>query len=229
MTSIGDHPDGHLDALAWVAALLMLAFALLAIAVGTGRTAGFDTWIAHRLEQSPRTLVFHVMEGVIQAGSLPITGVAALVGLVLAGLRRSRSWLILLAPLATVPIELLAKNVIPRTMFENSSGIQIGSLLTIATPYTFPSGNTARVAALVVALLLHPAMGRTMRSGTKTPIVAVSLSLAALTLTVWSHLVIGDHWASDVLGGLILGAAVAFALGWMTQGHGVSTPAEWGA
>jgi hypothetical protein len=108
-------------------------------------------------------------------------------------------------------------------MFDNATDLQIGSFLTISAPYTFPSGNAARVAALVFALLLHPARARVATFGTKAGTAAAALSAAALTVCAWGHLATRDHWASDVLGGLILGAAAAFALGWMTQRHEVAT------
>jgi membrane-associated phospholipid phosphatase len=149
---------------------------------------------------------------------------AAAAGLVLAAFQRRWSWLILLAPLATVPIELLAKNVIPRSMFDNITSVQFGPFLTIAAPYTFPSGNMARVAALVFALLLHPARTRVADFRTAPGMVAGFIGAAVLAITVWSHFAIGDHWPADVLGGLLLGTAAAFALGWLLQRRGVSNP-----
>ena len=218
----GDHADLQLDGRASAALVLSFVFVVIAIAVWMGLTAAPDTWILHRM-RLPRGSGREVADAVTQGGNLAIAGMAAVAGLVLAGFRRRWSWLILLAPLATLPIELLAKNVVPRTMFDNASDLQVGPFLTISAPYTFPSGNAARVAALVFALLLHPARARVVRFGTKAGTAAAVLAAAALSVCAWGHLATGDHWASDVLGGLILGAAAACALGWMTLQHEVAT------
>jgi membrane-associated phospholipid phosphatase len=218
----GDHADLHLDGRASAALVLSFVFVVIAIAVGTGLTAASDTWIGQRMELR-RGIEREVADAVIQGGNLTIAGLAAVAGLVLAGIRRRYSWLILLAPLATLPIELLAKNVVPRTMFRNATDLQVGPFLTIYAPYTFPSGNAARVAALVFALLLHPARARVATFGTKAGTAAAVLAAAALSVCAWGHLATGDHWASDVVGGLILGAAAAFALGWITERHELAT------
>jgi hypothetical protein len=215
-------PSGHAahapsDGLASTALKLAAAFVVISIAVGTGLMAALDAWIAQVMELPPGTAGRAVAEAVNQGGSLAIAVLAALVGLGLAGLQRRRSWLILAAPLATIPIELLAKNVVYQTPDHNVVVFQIGSLLTIPTPHTFPSGNMARVAALVFALLVRPSGARAARVGTEAGVIFAVLPAAVLIVAVWGHFASGDHWASDVLGGLVLGAAAAFALGWLTQ------------
>ncbi len=57
------------------------------------------------------------------------------------------------------------------------------------TPYSFPSGHTLR-ATLIAATLLQ-----------RTPVLAGGLVLAMMTALVY----LGDHWTTDVLGGLCLG------------------------
>jgi membrane-associated phospholipid phosphatase len=197
----------------WVVLALTVAFVALAVVVGTGLSAALDASIAQWARLPDGTTGNEVARAINQGGGVGIAFLAAAVGLVLAAVRRNRSWLLLLAPLVTVPIELLAKNVIPRTMVGNiATDIQLGPFLTIATPYTFPSGNMARVAALVFALLLHPARARIAGFRTTPGMVAVFGAAAVLAVTAWSHLAIGDHWPSDVVGGLLLGTDAAFAL-----------------
>ena len=222
MIPSGDQADHHLDGRASAALVLSFVFFVLAIAVGTGLSAAPDTWIYQRMELPRWTSAYEVAAALVQGGNLTIAGLAAVAGLVLAGFRGRRSWLILFAPLVTLPIELIAKNVVPRTMFDNATDLQIGSFLTISAPYTFPSGNATRGAALVFALLLHPSRARVAPFGTKAGTSAAVLAAVALSVCAWGHLAIGDHWASDVLGGLILGAAAAFALGWVTGRYEVA-------
>lgn len=199
--------------------MLTVAFVVIAIVVGSGSLAALDTSFAPLMVLPLGTAGRKVAETINLGGDMAIAGMAALAGLVLARVRQDRAWLILLAPLATIPIELLAKNLVTQTGFHNVTGLQIGSFLTIPAPYTFPSGSMARITALLFALLVHPTGARVV-NGRKARAVAAILSGAALTVAAWGHLAAGDHWASDVAGGLILGAAAAFTLGWLTQRHG---------
>jgi hypothetical protein len=209
--------------LGWIAATLTAAFAVIAVAVGTGALEALDTWIAPLMVLPLGTAGRRLAESINLAGDVSIAGLAGLAGLVLAGVRRRRTWLILLAPLATFPVELLAKNVVPQIGFHNFTEFQLGSFLAIPTPYTFPSGSMARITALIFALLLHPTGARLVRVRIGSEERAAVLTAAALAVAAWGHLAAADHWPSDILAGLILGAAAAFALGWLTWRHDAST------
>ena len=213
-------PDGqdgvtHRDGRGLAALALTVAFLVVSVAVGTGALAALDTRLAPLWVLELGTFGRKVAESINQAGELPVAGLVGLAGLVLAGVQRRPAWLILLAPMATIPIELLAKNLVPQTGDHNFTEFQIGSLLAIPTPYTFPSGSMARVTALVVALLVHRSRERGAQAG-RDARVATIVSALALTVAAWGHFAVGDHWASDIFGGLILGAAAAFALAWLT-------------
>jgi membrane-associated phospholipid phosphatase len=67
--------------------------------------------------------------------------------------------------------------------------------ISIAEPYSFPSGHTLRTTFLA---------GTVLR---RTPLIAV----AALGAMMASLVYLGDHWTSDVLGGLCLGWAAVEA------------------
>lgn len=67
--------------------------------------------------------------------------------------------------------------------------------------YSFPSGHSARMAALAVgAASLHPLAG-------------AGFGLLALAVA-WARVVIGIHFVGDVLVGLVVGAAVTGAVWW---------------
>jgi len=217
-------PTPHAPPFARAVLGLAVAFVALAVVVGWGLTGAPDAWVYQRTLVTWGSVGRDIAEAINEAGSVPVAGLAAVVGLGLAGVQRDRTWLILLAPLATIPVEVLAKNVIPRTMVDNLSDIQLGPFLTIAAPYTFPSGNMARVAALVIALLAHPTRARVVDFRTRPGIAVVVVSAVVLGATAWSHLAMGDHWASDVLGGLLLGAGAALALAELTRRHRSTRP-----
>ena len=82
----------------------------------------------------------------------------------------------------------------------------------------------ARVTALVLALLLHPGRAAVADFGTTAGMSALVISAVVLAVTAWSHLALGDHWPSDVLGGLLLGAATAFALAWFLDRGAARAP-----
>jgi membrane-associated phospholipid phosphatase len=77
-----------------------------------------------------------------------------------------------------------------------------------ATDASFPSGHAAGIAVLAVALLLVTCSlrGRRAPAGWIVGAVGVVLAVAA------SRVLLGMHYPTDVLGGALLGACVAFGL-----------------
>ena len=72
----------------------------------------------------------------------------------------------------------------------------------VVSPSSFPSGHVSRVAFL--SILVMPLV----RSRTKRWLVVL------ITVTFWARIYIGDHWLSDAVGGLALGAAAGLAALW---------------
>lgn len=76
---------------------------------------------------------------------------------------------------------------------EFQHGIGLG--LSVAQPFSFPSGHTTRTTFIALTVLR------------RSPASAALLVVAMMTALVYR----GDHWTSDVLGGLCLGWAAAEA------------------
>jgi undecaprenyl-diphosphatase len=85
-----------------------------------------------------------------------------------------------------------------------------------APGYSFPSGHATNttVAAIALVVLLWPLLRRRGR------VVATSLAVVVTLLVGLDRVMLGVHYPSDVLGGYLLGGAVALgsALGYLERG-----------
>lgn len=117
------------------------------------------------------------------------------------------AWIGPLLILATGGIELVFKFALQHPgppdefvrAFTDPLGIRLDS------PSSFPSGHLARLTFLAILLAgLFPSRP------------AWATGIAFIAFTLFARVYIGDHWISDALAGLALGAAVgAFAVAWL--------------
>lgn len=117
------------------------------------------------------------------------------------------AWIAPLFILATGAIELVFKFALQHPgppdefvrAFMNPLGVRLHS------PSSFPSGHLARLTFLSITLAgLFPSRA------------SWTAAIAFIALTLFARIYIGDHWISDALAGLALGAAVAaLAVAWM--------------
>lgn len=131
------------------------------------------------------------------AGQAELTGSIAL-GVALARLRhRRRDWAVPLAIAAVVLIESVLKTVVPQPPPPADRARSVALLPFLEVPFgnSFPSGHVARSAFLLVAL--------------RAPVLLTVVGLAAMAVT---RVYLADHWPSDVVGGLLLGAGVAWLI-----------------
>lgn len=190
------------------AALSGALFLMLVLLVALGATAGVDlafTRAVQSVASHPLDLFvnWHTLLGQL-AVTLPAAAVLAIVAARRLG---GLAWLGPLAILATGAIELVFKYGLVHPgppdefirAFINPLGVRVEA------PSSFPSGHAARLTFLAVLIAgMFPSRA--------VWIAASTFVVASLLARVY----IGDHWASDVLGGSALGLAVAAAaLGWM--------------
>jgi membrane-associated phospholipid phosphatase len=176
----------------------LVVFLLLSVVAAQGPLPGDSTARATvKVWLTPGTVAFaHVVNlGGTWMVLLPATGLL----FVLSRHGRQRWWLWCLA-LGTAPL------------VENACKGLVGRSRPEGTAYGFPSGHATAAAAFVVVALY---LSTRARIGTRARTGLAALVVLGLGVGVGAaRLALDAHWASDVVGGWLLGAACAAAAAW---------------
>ena len=183
------------------------AFVLLSVVAGTGWLYGPDVFVMRAVQSPSSELLIFLARFLSTVGSWGISGallLALLAGLYRSGRRRLAGRL-LVAFLATGLLEYLLKQFLPVPPIPRGSvrAEDFVPLATLEHPYPYPSGHAIRSTILLGTVYLL-SKNTFLRAG-------VALLLLGL---LTSRVYLGAHWASDVVGGALLGAAaVLWAFG----------------
>jgi membrane-associated phospholipid phosphatase len=175
------------------AAMLTVAFTLLAVLVGAGATERVDRLVSH-LAGAIATPPLDIAASVITLlGQAEVTGPVALVLAFIWWRRRGWRGLVPLLLFAGVALEVVMKHVVPHPSppHELSRNLQLLPFLKSASPSSFPSGHVLRATFLSALMLSRWAFWMV--------VVLMAVTRAYLN----------EHWASDVAGGFLLGLALA--------------------
>ncbi len=187
------------------AAVLFAAVILLGLAVGAGWTEALDWQVSHalslRIDESDPTFIA-VMQGIswIGGGTPRWIIVILLCGLVW-------HWC---GPRCAVALggASLAANLASSLLKLGFGRARPGLIdhLDHQTSFAYPSGHAT--SAAVVYLLLAALAPPRWRAA------AWTLAVAMIVLNGFSRIMLGVHWASDIVGGTMLGAAFALMGSW---------------
>ncbi len=193
--------------------LFFVCFALVSAAAGARWLHGFDLWALHT-SQSRASENLDRIGGVFSTiGGVEVSAVALLallVALLFTG-RTVAAVRTLVAFVAASLLELAMKLWLPQAPMPEESGrtTDFSPLVNIDYPYPYPSGHVLRSVFLLGAVFLL-----WKNRGVRT-LIAVTLAGMAL-----SRVYLGVHWASDVVGGALLGlAALVWAFGYRKEGE----------
>lgn len=195
---------------------LLGLFAVLAVVVRSHHGPfPIDTSAASAFGATRAATSFRLGEAASLMGSGPVVAIVAIIiGLGL--LRRTRelylSGAVPAAAAVSGIIELAVKHLVERPRPPTA-------ILTGKAGYSFPSGHTTGFTAMVVAIVA--VLGALVWPRRKVVLGAVIGAVFALAVAL-SRVVVGAHWATDVIGGLMLGAAVG--LGTVVVACGRQTP-----
>jgi membrane-associated phospholipid phosphatase len=199
--------------------LLFLAFLVFTCEVAIGSLGPLDLAVARGFEAIWWPPAWPLFEAIAVAGGIELTGLAA-AGLLLFLLWR-RLWRDALALLA-FPFGLLLGTLAKHLVNQPQPPITHAGRLSVTTLVqgpvnSYPSGHVVR-AIIVYGLIALTVHRLTTRGWVKRMVVPLaSLVVAAIA---FDRLYLSVHWASDVIGGLILGGVSLWAaLVWVAQSN----------
>lgn len=192
----------------WFILVPIFLFAMLAVTIEAGISAGFEGWAYRRTiaEMSPGFTA--VMKGVTHLGDSYVVIGFCLILFVPSNSRRSLALPVSEAVILSAALNLLLKNIFAR---ERPDILR----LIAESGYSFPSGHAMINASLYTMLILL--IRRDARNSRIKGFLTAVCTVLPL-LIGFSRVYLGVHYAGDVLGGWLFGFAVSMFVYWIISG-----------
>ncbi len=194
--------------------LLLLSFITLSILVMQGRFSSFDFNTTVKIQNYiPKSFdfIFSILSII---GTVEITTIVWLIIFIILITKRLFKMAILfpLFFISTI-VELIGKLYIkhpspPFTFYRGVINFNFPSSY-VSIDSSYPSGHMARTTFLVVFLIIW--VKNTYKFSHKA--IVIGALLVFLTLMAISRIDLGEHWTSDVIGGILLGTLLATIIG----------------
>jgi undecaprenyl-diphosphatase len=202
----------HAAARRWLGPTILVVLALFAVDTVLVAThvllVPFDIPIATLIQQINWGPVVYPMELINwMAGYIQVLlGAAAVVTLFI--LERRAGWLILIGSVSS-----LLDNLIKLVISRQRPPSDLVHILTPATGYSYPSGHAVFFTwmSFMLAASIAPRVSPRFR------LIPWLLAALVITLTCLARVWAGDHWPSDVIGGVLLGLGWSAFVLWLPE------------
>lgn len=183
----------------WLVALPLILFVLLAISIAAGITVGFEGWAYNEAIEHMSPLLTALVKVITHIGDASSVISFCLLLFALPKSRRSIAIPVSVTVIVSTILNVLLKNLFTR---QRPDILRLINELS----YSFPSGHAMNNAALYTILILM------IFRSVKNPVRKYSLIALCVVLNLsigLSRIYLGVHYAGDVLGGWLIGFAVA--------------------
>lgn len=186
----------------WLAIIAVILFTLLAISIMAGLTVGFEGWAYQESTEHMSPILTLLVKAVTHLGdTIAVTSIC----LFLILLPKSR--MTIAAPISITVIVSFLLNLVLKNLFARERPDLLR--LVNETSYSFPSGHAminASLYMMIILLIFDANLPRRRQIG-------LAIACVALTIAIGvSRIYLGVHYAGDVIGGWLLGSAVALAI-----------------
>jgi undecaprenyl-diphosphatase len=195
----------------WLGPTALVVFVLFAIdtyLVVANDVLPFDIPIARFIQQVNWGPLVHVMDLINASAGIwqVVLGVIAVVGLFI--FERRAGWLMLIGSISS-----LLDNIIKLVISRQRPPADLVHILSPTTGFSYPSGHAVFFTwmSFMIAVSIAPKIRPSYR-----PILWI-LAAIVIVLTCLARVWAGDHWPSDVLGGVLLGIGWSAFVLWLPE------------
>lgn len=192
----------------WLVILPLILFVLLAISVGAGITVGFEVWAYNETIEHMSPILTSIVKIITHIGDASCVITFCLLLIALPKSRKTIAFPVSVTVIVSTILNVLLKNLFTRARPDILRLINEMS-------YSFPSGHAMNNAALYTILILM------IFRFIEIPSRKYTLSALCVVLNFsigLSRIYLGVHYAGDVLGGWLIGFAVAVLVDFFWEG-----------